>query len=547
MFGGSTYWSFEEAQKVPTDGWPFDRLGAAAWDHPLYVMIAQAFVALPFAESLYAINLMSAFFGVLAIAVVYSINMDMVGEPWIALLGSLSLGVSHTFWFHAITTENYTLHLFFMSLLILLALRWAHHRQPASLTWFALIAGLGLANHIMLGLTVIPLVIFIILTTSLKDQRSLGVRRLIQPGQYAGFTRKLGPRRSLIILGLFLIGLSPWWIQFIRMARIIGYPLMLQIAVGFPWLGNRINAGFPGTVLVHLLQYGGWLLLQFLPLGVLLGFYGFWKMRRTKPGVMWVFIILMGIHILFSSNYTLSDQFNFHLPSYLFFSLGITWGAAEIWWQIKEKNLFSNPGWRAAFYAAALVVFLLPIWAYAEMPSLLRSAGYTDERLSIPPIGQGSRDALEYFLNPNSRGDDSAARFARSTLAQLAPDALVFTPKPSDQETYVVLRYVQLIEEVRPDVHIELMLFDPADDISQGILELALSQAGCRPEYLASLNPEVYPLDALRSHFEIIPEANLYRLLPNETFETLANCPAVDTRWAGIPFERMLRLAMRGR
>lgn len=547
MYGGSTYWSFEEAQKVPTDGFPFDRLGAAAWDHPLYVMIAQVFVALPFAEPLYAINLMSAFFGVLAIAVVYLINMDLVGEPWIALLGSLSLGVSHTFWFHAVTTENYTLHIFFMSLLILLALRWARSQQIGNLNWFSFIAGLGLANHIMLGLTVVPLIFFIILTTSLEDQRSLGARRLFQPGQYGGFLRRLGMRRILIILGLFLTGLAPWWIQFIRMARIIGYPLMLQIAAGFPWLGNRMNAGFPGIILMHFLQYGGWLLLQFLPLGVLIGFYGFWKMRRTKPRITWLFILLMAIHILFSSNYSLSDQFNFHLPSYLFFSFGITWGAAEIWWRIKERKLFSNPGWRTVIYVAALVGFLLPIWAYAAMPALLRSAGYTDERLNIPPIGQGSRDALEYFLNPNSKGDDSAALFARSTLAQLAPDALVFTPKPSDQETYVVLRYVQLIEDVRPDVHIELMLFDPTDDISQGILEMALSQAGCRPEYLASLNPNVYPLEALRSHFEIVPEANLYRLLPNEALETPANCPEVDARWADIPFERMLQLAMRGR
>jgi hypothetical protein len=165
MFGGSTYWSFDEAKQVATDGLPFDRLGAAAWDHPLYVMMAQGFIALPFAEPLYAINLMSAFFGVLAIAIVFTINLDLVGNPWIALLGSLTLAVAHTFWFHSVTSENYTLHLFFMSLLILLALRWARDQQVANLALFMSIAGLGLANHIMLALTVAPLFIFLIVIT----------------------------------------------------------------------------------------------------------------------------------------------------------------------------------------------------------------------------------------------------------------------------------------------------------------------------------------------------------------------------------------------
>jgi hypothetical protein len=547
MFGGSTYWSFDEAKQVQTDGLPFDRLGAAAWDHPLYVMLAQGFIALPFEEPLYAINLMSAFFGVLAIAVVFAINLDLVGEPWIAALGSLALAVAHTFWFHSVTSENYTLDLFFMGLLIFLALRWARDPRPATLYWFVFVAGLGLANHIMLGLTFVPLCIFIVVTAPGTAEVHTGLRLLLSPKQYANFLRRLGVRRLLILSGLFGIGLAPWWIQFLRMARIIGVPLMLRIAFGFPWLGNRMSAASPLALLVHLLQYCGWLLFQFMPYGVIFGLYGFWKMHRARPMINWLFLTLLAIHILFSANYTLADQFDFHLPSYLLFSFGITWGLVEIWRHFERQTLFSRTGWRIGLSALALIGVLCPIGLYAAAPSILRSLGFTEERLNIPPIGQHSRDAFDYFINPNTRGDDSAARFAHSTLAQLAPNALVFTPKPSDQETYVVLRYVQLIEGERPDVHLELMLFDPANDIRQGILELALSQAGCRPEYLASLNPQVYPLEALRAHFEIVSEANLYRILPLDTRQNSTTCPAVDARWTGLPFKQMLQLAMRGR
>ena len=546
MFGGSTYWSFDEARQVHTDGWPFDRLGAAAWDHPLYVMIAQGFIALPFKEPLYAINLMSAFFGVVAIAVFFTINLELVGQPWIAALGSVALAVAHTFWFHSVTSENYTLHLFFMGMLILLALHWARDQRPATLSWFMFLAGLGLANHIMLGLTFLPLCIFIILTPGSGEEQT-GFRRLFTIKPYAAFARKLGLRGSITLVGLFVIGLAPWWIQFIRMARIIGFPLMLQIALGFPWLGNRMSAGSPMALLVHLFQYCGWLLLQFMPFGFLLGLYGFWKMRSARPAITGLFLALMFIHILFSSNYSLADQFNFHLPSYLLFAFGITRGLFEIWQVIQRHHRFANLGWRIGISALALPGILFPIGMYAAAPSLLRSVGYTEQRLNIPPIGQGSRDAFDYFLDPNSRDDEAAAQFARSTLDQLAPNALVFTPKPSDQETYVVLRYVQLIEGKRPDVHLELMLFDPVNDIQQGILELALAQAACRPEYIASLNAEVYPLEELQSHFEIISEANIYRMLPLNPVRLSTTCPAVDANWTGIPFERMLQLAMRGR
>jgi hypothetical protein len=107
MFEGSTYWSFDEARQVSTDGLPFDKLGVAAWDHPLYVMIAQLFRRLPVSDPLYRINLMSAFFGVLAIAILYKLGRVLTGDPIAAALGALALAVSHTFWFHSVHPVYY--------------------------------------------------------------------------------------------------------------------------------------------------------------------------------------------------------------------------------------------------------------------------------------------------------------------------------------------------------------------------------------------------------------------------------------------------------
>jgi hypothetical protein len=165
--------------------------------------------------------------------------------------------------------------------------------------------------------------------------------------------------------------------------------------------------------------------------------------------------------------------------------------------------------------------------------------------LGIQPIGTGARDTLTYFLDPNQRGNDSAARFGRSTFAQLAPNALVFTPRPGDLEAYVVLRYFQLVEGLRPDVRLELMLFNPVDEVSDAVAAQAHSQMWCRPLYLASLNPDTYPLATLRTKFEIVPEANLYRLLPRQPQPAASTCPDPDTRWAGVTLEQLLRRAVR--
>lgn len=553
MFGGSTYWSFEEAAQVPTDGLPFDRLGAAAWDHPLYVMLAQVFLALPFGEPLFRINLVSAAFGALAIGVVYQIGQMLIGTPgnahgawvstsstgggsldsmnraWIAGLGAVSLAVAHTFWFHAVTSEAYTLNLFFMGIVLWIALRWAVHRRWQELAVGAFAAGLGLANHVMLAITVLIAGIYVMATTY----------------QSKGGFRQFGSKRLAILAGLFALGFAPWWIQFLRMARIIGWPLSIQIAAGYPWLGNRMDFSSVGTVLVNVLGYGGWLVLQFMPWGAALGLYGFWKMWCSKPGVARFLLALLAAHVLFSANYRLADQFDFHLPSYLIFSLGITYGLAQAWQATQRRLALTSLGRKIGLWNAGLLVAVIPVGVYALAPAGMRAAGFAEERLGIPPIGAGARDALEYFINPNSHGDDSAARFARTTMAQLAPNALVFTPKSSDQETYVVLRYVQLIEGKRPDVRIELMLFDPVDDMAQAILEQTRLLGDCRPIYLASLNPRTFPLEALREQYDIQSEANLYRLVARQKSSQPGTCPDLSERWAGVTLNQLIQLAMR--
>jgi hypothetical protein len=255
------------------------------------------------------------------------------------------------------------------------------------------------------------------------------------------------------------------------------------------------------------------LLYQFTPFGVAAGAYGIVAMAREKRRAAVFLATLFVVHAVFSANYAVPDRFAFHLPSYLVFALFIGFGAKAI--VCRVSNLTS----RRLVRLASLAAVLTPIALYSIAPSLLGAFGVTQEDLGIPRVGTGARDGISYFLDPNQRGDESAAVFGRGSLEGLEPNAVVLTAWPADQEIYIVLRYFQLAEELRTDVHLDLMMFG-TEPLHDRVLDTARTVGRCRALYVASLNPELYPLEALRVEFSVVPKSSLFRLLPRDGGES---------------------------
>jgi hypothetical protein len=460
----------------------------------------------------------------------------LTGDPWAATLGALALTVSHTFWFHAVTAEVYTLHALFMVSLIWLALRWPRYGHWHEQLLFAFLAGLGLANHVMLVLTLGPALVYVWV-----------MRRRFQTGAVSGVASSVAVRQPLAscpaLVAVFLLGFAPWWLQFLRMARIVGVPLTLKLATGYPWLPQSLFGQPSFDVIYNLGAYLGLLLYQFTPFGLALGVYGcrhFWGERYRAMSFL---LALFLVHALFSANYDVPDRFAFHIPSYIVFALFIANGIAGV---LRRLDTTMRPGGRLALAGQALLllIILLPVAMYAKAPSIIRGLGYNAVDIGIPTIGTGARDGLAYYFDPNQRGDDSAARFGRLALSQVLPHGLVFTGWPSDQEAYVVLRYVQVVERLRPDVQLDLLLFTSTKPFSQRVLEVAHAQQSCRPLYLASLNPELYPLKQLQVDFAIVPEGQLYRLLPRRTSAQPVDCTDQANIEAGVSLEQLIRRAI---
>ena len=97
------------------DPFIFSKVGVAAWDHPLYIILGHTLVeALPFVDSLWLVNLFSAIFGAASVAVVFLLSYRYTESFLAAGYASLSLAVSHTFWWHSSTPEVYTLFVFML-------------------------------------------------------------------------------------------------------------------------------------------------------------------------------------------------------------------------------------------------------------------------------------------------------------------------------------------------------------------------------------------------------------------------------------------------
>lgn len=470
------------------DPLPFSRLGVAAWDHPLYVMLGHSLLqAMPQIYNLWLVNFLSAVFGAGAISLLFLLCARHTKSNSASLLAALALAVSHTFWWHAVTPEVYTLFAF----LLLLALYWFDTYEVNGrfryLFASAFALGLGVANHLLAGLAVPALILYLLLAR--KQRRQL----------------RLKPAHFLWLIAAFFLGLSPYLLQFARLLRTFSPAAVLGTAAGTTFLQGSTALSLP-LLGQSVLSYLIFLFYQFLLLGVLLGLYGWFSGRQQFP-VLWTKAAAFYlVYLVFGLLYRVSDQFAFFLGAHIFWAMAIAMG-------ITQLQLKLWPDRRRLLTAAlALPLLLMPLF-YDAAPELLRRMGITEDLFGVPQVGSGVRDGLDYYINPNKYGDVTADAFGRQVLQVLPPDALIVAEWYTDTDEYFVLGYYQVVEGLRPDVQlvtwttVDPFSFDPAQAVQ--VVEKALPQ---RPVYLASLSEEFYDAPTLLERYCIVEQDHLYRV-----------------------------------
>ena len=296
--------------------------------YPLYTMLGKLFTYIPFGSIAWRVNLMSAFFASLAVSLFFLLLLKFF-TPTTALISSLIFAFSREFWSQSVIAEVYTLHLFFLVLLIYLSLRLLEKPSPVIFlsSWF--IMGLSLSNH-HTALLFLPFLAWVTFRT----------------------WRNIPGRGKAFFPCMFFLGLLPY--LYLPLRSRANPPLdwgnpenlqnFLRVVTRHQYGGFSFNSWGWEYLQFHLAKYGKLLFRQFSFLSLLaLGLLGVVK----KPGVKRVFLIYF--FLAYSVFYVFLVAFNpyirhpsvhvgvFYIPSFLIFSYFIGEGISFL--REKEKRL----------------------------------------------------------------------------------------------------------------------------------------------------------------------------------------------------------------
>ena len=245
--------------------------------YPLYCLLGKLFSFLPVGTIAYRLNLMSAVFASLTVGMVYLLAEEFLGrfgkvqgQKVLAFGVSFLFAFSKDFWAQALSAEVYTLHLFFLTLILWLFLKWDRSHQKGLFSLGVFLTGLGLTNHHTLLMILPPCFLWIAM-------------------EEPGFFRD---RRRFILSCLFF---------FLPLLVYLYLPLRSDASFVWAWPGGR--KGF----LYHILRRQYYENPNFLPPPRSLWIYGLQVLSFLRvlgeqiPKVLWPAVWVGGVRLFWKS------------------------------------------------------------------------------------------------------------------------------------------------------------------------------------------------------------------------------------------------------
>ncbi len=389
--------------------------------HPLYYLIAHAFQLLPFSDSAYKTNLVSATFASLTIANIYILlSMLLRRQKYYrlsAIIAAISLALAHTFWQHAALAEVYSVSTFLITCELLALVKFTHtwNIRWYLLAWF--LCGLEWSNH---NLALINAAAVAIWSISLIRNQHLKLKWI-----------------PIVIL-LWIIGGLPYEYLCLQ-SFLAGNPLpevirsmlfgkyrkqVLNLSLGMKMLFTSIGViglNFP-TANIFL-----------IPVGWIQG------KKQTNNEMYLLLMVLTLLHLAFAVRYPVVDQYTFFIVPILFLSIWIGIGASVL---INAKR----------DVAVILIIFaLIPPVIYYHLPAIIQNVfpkfGY---KCPIP-----YRDEARYFFLPWKTGYNGPTRLAEEIASEVPRNSIVIADGTSSRP----LIYYQLTKKLRTDLQIVNHLF----------------------------------------------------------------------------------------
>lgn len=400
-----------------------DHPAGLALTHPLQFALGRLSLrAFPTLEPALAITLVSCLSAAVAIANLAAALIILTRNLAASLISAAALMLSHTFWQHATHTESYGLVLALLSAEWLCLAQYTRGRRPAWLLGWALVNGLGIANHMLAALSTPVLVVVLAALFHVKQLR--------------GHT-------CAAAAGLWLLGALPYVVYVIKTGLATGD---LGTAVHSALFGNYA----PGVmnVVPSLAMLGlslGFLAYNFPGLTLPLALHAM-AGKTDAPSLvwraMWAWFV---IYFVFAARYAVTDQYSFFFPAYGVLALFAGLGLADI---LSGRH---GPRWltgraRLVAVAAALTAVWTPL-VYRVASRVAAEHGFLAEAVGRKPY----RDGWQAFFVPWGIGQDAAVRVNRAAYDLAGPTGIVYV---ADSMMEHALRYEQYVGRASPNVEI---------------------------------------------------------------------------------------------
>ncbi|HID87838.1 MAG TPA: DUF2723 domain-containing protein, partial [Anaerolineae bacterium] len=357
--------------------------------YPLYTLLGRLFTLIPLGDVAYRVNLMSALFAALTLALVSRATRHLTGSSGTGLVAALSLGVATTFWAQATTANIRSLTALFTALLLMLLIEYQRqtqrdmHRASRILVLFAFCFGLALTHHGSLAFLALPFVAFLLTTSPRLLTRG---RLLLRMG--GAFALALTVLAYLPLRGAMSAPLNPGGLTTLK-----GF-LNHVLARGFR--GDVFYFTAPLVLLDRLAVLAKILEIQFgLPLLGLagLGLLALWN-RDNSTGLALTerrsrHALLIGgafaVNALVAITYRAPQTVEYLMPAYVALALLMGYGAFAL------RRISPHPALRTLLLALLLLPGARNLWAnlpsYLELSRDRSTRAYAEGVLRAAPPG----------------------------------------------------------------------------------------------------------------------------------------------------------------
>ena len=463
-----------DSAKLATFVYEFE-LNIRQGHHPLHTIFGLLFSYLPFGDYAYRQNLMSAFFGALAVALVYLILLRWTHSVIAAIGGALSLAVSHVFWLLSVINESYTLFAFLMVSMVWLASVWDETKSDKFLYLTAFVFGISISNNYLMPFLLPGFVYFYI---SAKNRPGLR-------------------KKNYVLIILSFLGGAALLVALCFKSIVSGGHDLLDLLHAGPF--KRFYRS-PLKIVREMLSLPAYLIYQFPIVGCVMGLIGARHLYKSERRRFIFLLIIFLADVLFASGYMRQKQFFLLIASFIIFAIWIGMGiqALSLW----AENRLLKP--KIAEIAATAFLVLVPMAFYYSVPAMAKKLDLDLVRARTLPY----RDNSRFFLVPDKHNEYGAERFGREVFQILEPNSIIvcdFTP-------IAVLRYFQRVEGIRKDVWLRLVDFKPLE------LEFVDRHINQRPIYLAdNLEPD-YNIEGLKSKYDLVPIGPIFKVTPKTDY-----------------------------